>query len=117
MSGRLVKEIWPCARSFIRRRNESKRTTSRAFLVYWLHVTVGRQLRDLAPDLTPRSVIEKFAAVQMIDIHLPTSDGREVVLTRHTQPEAELDLLLRRMKLELHPQLPPKIRPVAIPSS
>jgi transposase len=61
-----------------------------AFLAYCLHVTLGRQLRDLAPGLTPRSVIEKFAAVQMIDVHLPTSDGREVVLTRHTQPEAEL---------------------------
>lgn len=88
-----------------------------AFLAYCLHVTLGRQLRDLAPGLTPRSVIEKFAAVQMIDVHLPTSDGREVVLTRHTQPEAELDLLLRRLKLELPPQPPPKIRPVAIPSS
>lgn len=83
-----------------------------AFLAYCLHVTLGRQLRDLAPGLTPRSVLEKFAAVQMIDVHLPTSDGREVVLTRHTQPEAELDLLLRRLKLELPPQPPPKIRPL-----
>jgi hypothetical protein len=26
--------------------------------------------------LTPRSVLEKFAAMQMIDVHLPTTDGR-----------------------------------------
>ena len=34
-------------------------------LAYCLHVTLGRRLRDLAPGLTPRSVLEKFAAVQM----------------------------------------------------
>lgn len=87
-----------------------------AFLAYCLHVTLGRQLRDLAPGLTPRSVLEKFAAVQMIDVHLPTSDGREVVLTRYTQPEAELAMLLRSLKLELPPQPPPKIRATAIPT-
>jgi transposase len=88
-----------------------------AFLAYCLHVTLGRQLRDLAPGLTPRSVLEKFCAMQMIDVHLPTSDGREVVLTRHTQPEPELELLLRSLKLELPPQPPPKITAAAIPSS
>ena len=80
-----------------------------AFLAYCLHVTLGRQLRDLAPGLTPRSALEKFATLQMIDVHLPTSDGRQVVLTRYTQPEPDLDLLLRRLKLELPPQPPPKI--------
>jgi len=52
-------------------------------------------LHALAPGLTPRSVLEKFAAVQMIDVHLPTTDGRELVLTRYTEPELELSLLLR----------------------
>ena len=80
-------------------------------------MTLGRQLRDLAPGLTPRSVLEKFCAVQMIDVHLPTSDGREVVLTRHTQPEPELELLLRSLKLELPPQPPPKIKASALPSN
>ena len=63
----------------------------------------------MAPGLTPHSALEKFAALQMIDVHLPTSDGRQVVLTRYTQPEPDLDLLLRRLKLELPPQPPPKI--------
>jgi transposase len=80
-----------------------------AFLAYCLHVTLGRRLKGLAPGLTPRSVFEKFAAVQMIDVHIPTADGRELQLTRTTQPERELTLLLHRLKLELPDQPPPKI--------
>jgi hypothetical protein len=80
-----------------------------AFLAYCLHVTLGRRLRDLAPGLTTRSVLEKFAAVQMLDVRIPTTDQREVVLTRYTQPEPELQLLLEKLKLELPPQPPPKI--------
>jgi hypothetical protein len=80
-----------------------------AFLAYCLHVTLGRRLKGLASGLTPRSVFEKFAAIQMIDVHIPTADGRELQLTRTTQPEPELTLLLRRLKLELPDQPPPKI--------
>ena len=80
-----------------------------SFLAYCLHVTLGQRLRTLAPGLTPRSVLEKFAAVQMIDVHLPTTDGREIILTRYTQPEPELKLLLDKLKLQLPPQPPPKI--------
>jgi transposase len=61
-----------------------------AFLAYCLHVTLGHRLKHLAPGLTSRSVLEKFSAVQMIDVHIPTTDGRELALTRYTQPEAEL---------------------------
>jgi hypothetical protein len=63
----------------------------------------------MAPGLTPRSVLEKFAAMQMIDVHVPTIDGRELLLTRYTQPEPELGLLLDKLKLELPAQPPPKI--------
>ena len=80
-----------------------------AFLAYCLHVTLGQQLKALAPGLTPRSVIEKFAAVQMIDVYVPTTDGRELSLTRYTQPEPELKLLLDKLKLTLPAQVPPKI--------
>jgi hypothetical protein len=80
-----------------------------AFLAYCLHVTLERRLHALAPGLTPRSVIEKFAAMQMIDVHVPTTDGRELVLTRRTEPEAELKLLLDKLRLDLPPQPPPKI--------
>lgn len=80
-----------------------------AFLAFCLHVTLRRWLRDLAPGLTPRSVLEKFAAVQMIDVHLPTTDGRHVILPRYTQPENELQVLLDQMKLTLPDQPPPRI--------
>jgi hypothetical protein len=80
-----------------------------AFLAYCLHVTLARRLHALAPGLTTRSALEKFAAVQMIDVHLPTTDGREIVLTRYTQPEPDLKLMVDRLKLQLPPQQPPKI--------
>lgn len=82
-----------------------------AFLAYCLHVTLGHRLKHLATGLTTRSVMEKFCAVQMIDVHIPTTDGRELMLTRYTQPEAELKLLLERLKITLPPQPPPKITP------
>lgn len=82
-----------------------------AFLAYCLHVTLARRLSALAPGLTPRSAIEKFSAVQMIDLHIPTTDGREIQLTRHTEPDAEIKLLLSQLKLDLPPQPPPKITP------
>jgi transposase len=87
-----------------------------AFLAYCVQVTLSRQLRDLAPGLTARSVLEKFAAVQMLDVHMPTTDGREVIFTRYTQPEAELQVLLRRLKLELPTQAPPRITTPQVPS-
>jgi hypothetical protein len=87
-----------------------------AFLAYRLHVTLARRLHALAPGLTPRSVLEKFAAMQMIDVHLPTTDGRELVLTRYTEPEPELCLLLEKLKLGLPAQPPPKITAAPVAS-
>ena len=80
-----------------------------AFLAYCLHVSLGRRLKDLAPGLTPRSVLDKFKAIQMLDVHLPTTDGREVILTRYTQAEPDQQLLLEKLKLQLPEQPPPKI--------
>jgi hypothetical protein len=80
-----------------------------SFLAYCLHVTLGRWLRDLAPGLTTRSVLEKFAALQMVDVHIPTSDGRTLILPRYTHPARELQVLLERLKLELPAQPPPRI--------
>jgi transposase len=79
------------------------------FLAYCLHVTLHRRLRNLAPGLTPRAVLEKFATIQMLDVHLPTTDQSTVILSRYTQPEADVRLLMQRLKLELPPQPPPKI--------
>jgi hypothetical protein len=75
-------------------------------------VTLQRRLYALAPSLTARSALKKFAAVQMIDVHLPTTDGRALMLSRYTQPEPELHLLLAQLRLNLPPQPPPKISAV-----
>lgn len=91
-----------------------------AFLAYCLHVTLARRLTALAPGLTPRSVLEKFSALQMIDIEIPTTDGRQIKLTRYSEPEAELRLLLEKLRLQLPAQPSPKItaaatRPAPLP--
>jgi hypothetical protein len=77
-----------------------------AFLAYCLHVHAGAASARAGAGLRPRSVLEKFAAVQMIDVHLPTTDGRELLLSRYTEPE--LTQLLQKLKLELPAQPPPK---------
>jgi hypothetical protein len=80
-----------------------------AFLAYALHVTLRRRLRDLAPGLTPRAVLDKFGLVQMIDVHLPTTDGRKVIMSRYTQPEPELQMLLKQLRFSLPHQPPPRV--------
>lgn len=80
-----------------------------AFLAYCLQVTLKARLKRTASGLTPRAVLEKFATVQMLDVHLPTTDGREIIMARHTQPEKDLQLLLDQLKLNLPEQPPPKI--------
>lgn len=82
-----------------------------SFLAYCLWVTLKRRLRDLAPGLTPAEVLSKLSAIQMLDVKLPTTDGRTVVLTRRTEPNEDQKLLLEQMKLALPPQPPPKIEP------
>ena len=67
--------------------------------------------------LTPRAVLEKLSAIQMLDVCLPTTDGRLLVMPRYTQPKAEQKLVLEKLQLELPPQPPPRIRsrPPALP--
>lgn len=83
------------------------------FLAYTLHVCLRQRLKAVAGGLTPRAVLEKFCAVQMVDVHLPTTDGRTVILTRHTQPEKELQVLMEQLHLTLPAQPPPKITAAA----
>ena len=80
-----------------------------AFMAYCLQVTLKHRLRALAPGLTPRAVLEKMATLQIVDVHLPTTDGRHLILSRYTQPEKDQQLLLSQLKLELPDQPPPKI--------
>jgi len=80
-----------------------------AFLAYTLHVTLRRRLHDLAPGLTPRAVLEKFSTVQMIDVHLPTTDHRTVIMSRYTKPESDLLLLMKKLQLSFPDQPSPKL--------
>jgi hypothetical protein len=87
-----------------------------AFLAYCLQVTLKQRLRALAPGLTPRAVLEKFSGIQMVDVHLPTTDGRRLILSRYTEPDADQKLLLQRMKMVLPKQPPPKIAALPTPA-
>jgi transposase len=80
-----------------------------AFLAYCLHVTLRARLKPLAPGLTPRAVLDKLAAIQMLDVHFPTTDGRTLILSRYTELTAEQKLVVRQLKLDLPPQPPPRI--------
>jgi hypothetical protein len=80
-----------------------------AFMAYCLHVTLRARLKPLAPGLTPRAVLDKFAATQMLDVHFPTTDGRTLILSRYTEPNADLTILLEQLNLTLPPQPPPRI--------
>jgi hypothetical protein len=80
-----------------------------SFLAYCLQVTLKQRARVKAPGLTPRAILEKFKSMQMIDVHLPTTDGRNLVLPRYTQPEKDLQLLLHQLNLDLPDQPPPRL--------
>lgn len=85
-----------------------------SFLAYCLHVTMRQKLKVLATGLTPRELLVKFSAIQMLDVHLPTTDGRTVEMSRYTQPNKDQKLLLSQLKLELPAQPPPKIHGQAV---
>ena len=80
-----------------------------------LQVTLKQRLRSLAPGLTPRSVLDKMAVIQMVDVHLPTTDGRTVILSRYTEPEMDQAILLQRLKISLPAQPPPRVAAGDVP--
>ena len=80
-----------------------------SFIAYCLHVTLKNLARPHAPGLTPRAILETFATLQMVDVHLPTTDGRHLVLPRHTRPNKEHDLLLHQLQLQLPTQPAPRL--------
>jgi hypothetical protein len=80
-----------------------------AFLAYCLHVTLRAWLRPLAPGLTPRAILDKLAAVQMLDVHFPTTDGRTLILSRYTELSLDQKIIVQQLGLVLPPQPPPRI--------
>lgn len=80
-----------------------------AFLAFCLHATMRHKLQLKAPGLTPRSLIEQLSAIQMLDVHFPTTDGRTLIFKRYTMPNKTQKLLLAQLKLQLPKQSPPRI--------
>ncbi len=79
---------------------------ARIAAIAWIRWLPSRSCysRDHRPD-----------CVQVIDVHIPTTDARTITLTRYTEPEPELKLLLEKLKLGLPPQRPPKITAAQAP--
>ena len=80
-----------------------------SFIAYCLLVTLKNLARPRASGLTPRAIIETFATIQMVDVHLPTADGRHLVLPRHTKPKEEHELLLHQLGMTLPAQPAPRL--------
>ena len=80
-----------------------------SFLAYCLLVTLKNLARPRAPGLTPRAILEKFSTIQMVDVHLPTTDGRRLVLPRHTRANQDHELLLHQLGLKLPEQPAPRL--------
>ena len=80
-----------------------------AFMAYCLHVTLRARLKPLAAGLTPRAVLDKLAAMKMLDVHFPTTDGRTLILSRHTEPDTDQKILIGQLGLVLPLQPPPRI--------
>ncbi len=81
-----------------------------AFLGYCLTVTLRMKLKTAAPGLTPKEVLRCLSAIQMVDVHIPIADGRELVMPRYTEPEVQQQMILEKLKLTLPAQPPPRIR-------
>ena len=80
-----------------------------AFLAYCLSITLRQRLKALAGGLMPRVIFEKLATLQLLDVRVPTTDGRELLLVRRTEPNRDVALLLARLNVQLPPQPPPRI--------
>ncbi len=80
-----------------------------AFMAYALTSTLNQKLNVHAPGLTSRAVLEKLAGIKLIDVHIPLTDGRTLVLSRYTVPEPDQQLILDKLQWTLPTQPPPKI--------
>ena len=88
----------------------SRPTSSSPSWATCLLAALRKHLEPLAPGLTPKAVLQQLASIQMLEVCLPTSDGRWLILPRHTEPEPEQKMLLEKLNLTLPPQPPPRIR-------
>ena len=81
-----------------------------SFLAYCLHVTLEQYNKKAATGLSSRSVLERLNEIQMLDVTIPATDGRELRMKRYTKPEKVHQLLLDQLGFTLPAQPPPEIR-------
>ena len=72
-------------------------------------ITLRQKLRYHASGLTARDVLDKLSTIIMIDVRIPTTDGRILEMRRHSQPELEQRIILDKLKVKLPKQPPPKV--------
>jgi hypothetical protein len=89
--------------------NEGRVSTA-GFRLISPSVRLRGHLRKLAGGLTSRAVLKKYATMQMVDAHFPTSDGRELGFQRYPQPEKDQKMLLAQLGWELPDQPPLRIK-------
>jgi len=80
-----------------------------AFMSYCLMITLRQKLRYYAPGLTGRDALDKLNAIMMIDVRIPTTDGRILEMRRYSQPELEQRMILDKLMMNLPKQPPPKV--------
>ena len=80
-----------------------------SFMAFCLLTTLRAMAREHAPGLTPRQIIANLKTIKMVDVVMPTTDGRVVTLPRYIEPKDDVSLLLNRLGLTLPDQPPPKI--------
>ena len=78
-------------------------------------MTLKNKLQIHAPGLTPTAVMEKLATIQLIDVWIPTCDGRWLILPRYTQPAKDVEALLAKLNMPLPAQPPPRITAPSLP--
>ena len=102
---------------YLLRTNLTSTEPAQLWQFYLQLAEVEAAFRDIKGDLTVRQALEKFAAMQLLDVHFPTTDGRELIFTRYTEPESDQQMLLAKLDWTLPPQLPPRIAAAKIAAS
>ena len=87
---------------FHQRENRIEAHTFVSFIAYCQLVTLKNLTR-------PRAILNAFATIQMVDVCLPTTCGRHLVLPRHTRANKEHGLLLHQLDMTLPAQPAPRI--------
>ena len=80
-----------------------------SYVAYCLQATLKNLTRSKPGGLTPRQIFDKMKNIYMVDVKIPTTDGREIMMQRYGEPKDDVALVLSQLGLRLPAQPPPKI--------